>query len=403
MYQCQQVPAIFVIVTCESCLASQIFSIHFRRLFKAPFFLPAGNMVHLMVFAESCACRDGNCFSCPLGKGVGICPGVYPVDLFLCCVLHGQNGLLQAAGAFQVVYHGPAFSRPGHGVEGCFTPHHGQTFLLTAAKIEHHPASVRQLHGLPVTAALNIRMLLPLAQDGIKGAGDERTFQIAGTSHCFHMAVACAAFRHKEIVPAILIQHVRAFGGDACRSCVNHFRGTQHIAFIADFHHGDTGVGQHVSSSVHVSEQRRINAVNGQELRGTPGAFQLFRTGDHLQAEGFRRSAQGRRYPEASLEKGNVRCPVAHATRHIQQAARFQIIHSMADHLPMHQIPRVADGQPRKIREGGVHHVVILSHPQYGRIGMKAPCHRITVAVLDIKAYLFLQVRIGSLILGLGS
>ena len=33
---------------------------------------------------------------------------------------------------------------------------------------------------------------------------------------------------------------------------------------------------------------------------------------------------------------------------------------------------------------------------------MKAPCHRITVAVLDIKAYLFLQVRIGSLILGLG-
>ena len=32
---------------------------------------------------------------------------------------------------------------------------------------------------------------------------------------------------------------------------------------------------------------------------------------------------------------------------------------------------------------------------------MKAPCHRITVAILDIKAHLFLQVRIGALILGL--
>ncbi len=32
---------------------------------------------------------------------------------------------------------------------------------------------------------------------------------------------------------------------------------------------------------------------------------------------------------------------------------------------------------------------------------MKAPCHRVAVAVFDIKAYLFLQVRIGSLILRL--
>ena len=76
------------------------------------------------------------------------------------------------------------------------------------------------------------------------------------------MSGARTAFRFKQVVPSILVEQMRTFRFDSAGTIVNHFGFADQISVVIDFGDLCAGIDNHITSSVHIRKQRRINAVN---------------------------------------------------------------------------------------------------------------------------------------------
>ena len=65
----------------------------------------------------------------------------------------------------------------------------------------------------------------------------------------------------------------------------------------------------------------------------------------------------------------------------ILQVEFVGICNGMSDHLPVHHIPGVADGDRRKILKCGIDHVIVLPDAHDGRIGKKTSLYRVLIFV----------------------
>ena len=61
-----------------------------------------------------------------------------------------------------------------------------------------------------MAAALNERPFIPLADDGVIGAGGVDAVQRPAAADCFAVARVCSALCLEKVVPAILFEQVRA-------------------------------------------------------------------------------------------------------------------------------------------------------------------------------------------------
>ena len=60
----------------------------------------------------------------------------------------------------------------------------------------------------------------------------------------------------------------------------------------------------------------------------------------------------------------------------------LRIRDGMADDMPVNHIPGMGNGNCRKILEAGIHHIIIVTDTDHGRIREKASLYRIVISSL---------------------
>ena len=197
------------------------------------------------------------------------------------------------------------------------------------------------------------------------------------------MAVARAPFRLKNIVPPVLFQQMGPFAFAAVETLINQTGLLHQLARIADAGETHPRVHHQITLAVLIGKQGRIDAIHGQETGGFPGALGGWRGSDHLHPVGRRIPPQGSHHPKTFLIKGNIRRPIAKASRQAGKSGGIRIGKHMAHRFPMHQITAVADRQSGRHHKRGIDQPVIFASAQDGRIGTKTADHRVSITVLQ--------------------
>ena len=148
-------------------------------------------------------------------------------------------------------------------------------------------------------------------------------------------------------------------------------------------------VQQHVVPPVVVMEEAGVDSFLFKEHRLGVGALRPVGGDHHLPAADGAHvvQAQGGADVISPVAVGNVRRPVAPAALQALQVRPGRVGDGMTDHLPVDQIPAVADGNAGEEDERGVHHVIVLAHAEDGGIREEPPPDGIMVALLPGEAH----------------
>ena len=141
----------------------------------------------------------------------------------------------------------------------------------------------------------------------------------------------------------------------------------------------------HISAAVIIHEQGRINIVHFQTYRLAVRAFRLI--GYHHQLSSHhiivtlavRIQTQSYINIVFSVHIFDIRCPDAVGIPDVTDIQPFRIRNGMSDDMPVYHIPGMGNGNCRKILEARIHHVIIVTDTDHGRIREKASLYRIVI------------------------
>ncbi len=302
--------------------------------------------------------------------------------------LLGQRAIgfdLQAHG-LAAVDDRPAVLRPLDGRQAGFPADVVHLGIADMAAGEEHdpPAAMLVLDQIRMAGGLERRIDAAVGEDRIMRTGLEGAEDALAAGDGDHMAELRATLGHEQVVPAILGEHVRAFGILAARAA------PEMPAFAEQLAGGDVdlrleralialrvlrAVADEVGLAVVIEEQRRVDPglvhpdwvgplagrVIGLDVEvaamGDVG-------GDHVEPAVV--VADGRRV-DAAGGAGLVEGKLAFAGQ------------AMADLLPVHQVAAVEDGDAGEVLEAAGDEVEVAADAADGRIGMEAGDDRVVV------------------------
>ena len=231
-----------------------------------------------------------------------------------------------------------------------------------------------------------IAVEIALRQDRVDRAGFVGAGYIAAAIYDLRMLVRRAAFRGEQVIPAIHLVDMRAFGPDRVvflhHAAIDQQRRLpdQPVAGKVEFADPDGAVAfvtrgadgrvviSNPAAAVLVDIERRIDAAEIEDHRIGPGTRRIGRGDEEVAITAY---AGVEDVIGAVVIGDGRRIETVTGQRRLRQVDHARAVDGVADLLPVHEVAAVQDRQAGEPREGGVHHVEIVPHLHDRGIGVE--------------------------------
>ena len=276
------------------------------------------------------------------------------------------------------VHHGPALF-PAHGGEERL-PAQVMVVSAEAAERQHHhpPGTVGRLEEVSVAGSLDVAVLgghPAMREDGVGRIGLVRPVDVAAAGNGQIMSHFRTAFRDEEVVPAVFLVDMGAFGIAASRSHPNGYSGAEgdsrNGVYLAKGYH-IVRIGHHVALPV-LKQEGGVDALLLQPDGVAPGAGRVCGSNHEI----AHAAHQGGNHIVSSLVVPDGRGVNAQPGGGMLQLQLGRTLQHIPYLFPVLKVPAVENGDAREVVETGVDQVIIFPNSNHGRVRMEARNHRV--------------------------